>query len=145
MQAVAGAEAGADAGVANGGGIAAVRALKASPQANGNASTEAEPAPRPDSGGGIRRAKSSAAGGGDGRPRSQGGDGRRQHDGRVTLKDFDVVGTLGKGGFGKVLLVTHRDSEMNYAMKVMSKETIVTSSNVDQVCSGRPRYIIFSI
>ena len=83
--------------------------------------------------------KSSAAGGGDGRPRSQGGDGRRQHDGRVTLKDFDVVGTLGKGGFGKVLLVTHRDSEMNYAMKVMSKETVVTTSNVDQV--RRPRYI----
>jgi len=42
----------------------------------------------------------------------------------VTLEDFEVIKTIGKGGFGKVLKVRKRDNQKIYAMKVMNKTKI---------------------
>lgn len=50
--------------------------------------------------------------------------------GRVGNQDFMIISTLGKGGFGKVLLVkkkTGKDAGVNYAMKVVKKVSILRS------------------
>ncbi|RHY10546.1 hypothetical protein DYB36_011259, partial [Aphanomyces astaci] len=46
-------------------------------------------------------------------------------DGKVTLEDFHLVKVIGKGSFGKVILVRKRDSGIVYAMKVLRKENII--------------------
>ena len=54
----------------------------------------------------------------------------------VTHEDFDVLRTLGEGGFGKVLLVRKKDAGGQhvpgglYAMKVLKKSFIVETGNV---------------
>jgi len=48
----------------------------------------------------------------------------------VGLNDFQLLRTVGRGAFGKVMMVKKKDSCRLYAMKVMSKEYIVNG------CSG---------
>jgi len=42
----------------------------------------------------------------------------------VTLDDFELLQTIGKGGFGKVVKVKKRDNGKVYAMKIMDKTKI---------------------
>ena len=44
---------------------------------------------------------------------------------RVGVEDFDLMKVIGKGSFGKVLLVRKRDTGKVYAMKVLDKATIL--------------------
>lgn len=46
------------------------------------------------------------------------------------LVDFVTLKLVGKGAFGKVLLVKKRDTQRLYAMKVLSKEMLVQSRAV---------------
>lgn len=48
----------------------------------------------------------------------------------VGLTDFVTLKLVGKGAFGKVLLVKKRDTQRLYAMKVLSKEMLVQSRAV---------------
>jgi hypothetical protein len=42
----------------------------------------------------------------------------------VTLEDFDLLAVLGRGGFGKVMQVRHRNTDTVYAMKILKKSEL---------------------
>lgn len=42
----------------------------------------------------------------------------------VQLADFSFDKVLGRGSFGKVMLVTYKPTKQLYAMKILRKETI---------------------
>jgi len=42
-----------------------------------------------------------------------------------TMNDFDYLKLLGKGTFGKVILVREKASGTYYAMKILKKEVII--------------------
>ncbi|KAJ1904916.1 hypothetical protein LPJ81_002215 [Coemansia sp. IMI 209127] len=44
---------------------------------------------------------------------------------RVTIDDFDVLRLIGKGGYGMVYLVQHKETRKHYAMKVLRKASIL--------------------
>jgi len=44
---------------------------------------------------------------------------------KVSLEDFDLLKVLGKGGFGKVMLVRKKNTTDIYAMKVLKKEAVI--------------------
>jgi len=49
---------------------------------------------------------------------------------KVTLEDFDLLKVLGKGGFGKVMLVRKKNTTDIYAMKVLKKEAVIRRNQV---------------
>jgi len=49
---------------------------------------------------------------------------------KVGIDDFDLLKVLGKGGFGKVMLVRKKGSTDIYAMKVLKKEAVVRRNQV---------------
>jgi len=52
---------------------------------------------------------------------------------RVGLVNFELLRTLGKGAYGKVLLVRKKDNGKLYAMKNMSKSTVLRKDNVGKI------------
>ncbi|XP_070768090.1 RAC-gamma serine/threonine-protein kinase isoform X3 [Enoplosus armatus] len=48
----------------------------------------------------------------------------------VTMNDFDYLKLLGKGTFGKVILVREKASGTYYAMKILKKEVIIAKDEV---------------
>ena len=73
------------------------------------------------------------------RPGSYGGQGRPSEEKdiaipselpKVGLEDFDLLKVLGKGGFGKVMLVRKKGGTEVYAMKVLKKEAVVRRNQV---------------
>jgi serine/threonine protein kinase len=56
---------------------------------------------------------------------------------KLTLSDFDIVSVLGRGTFGKVSLVRHKESQQLFAMKAMSKSLLVDDGNVQQILRER--------
>ena len=55
----------------------------------------------------------------------------------VSVRDFHLMKTIGKGAFGKVLLVQCRRTGQFYAMKVMNKKSIVAHNNVKGVVNEK--------
>uniref|UniRef100_A0A667ZRN2 non-specific serine/threonine protein kinase n=1 Tax=Myripristis murdjan TaxID=586833 RepID=A0A667ZRN2_9TELE len=49
---------------------------------------------------------------------------------KVTMIDFDYLKLLGKGTFGKVILVREKATGMYYAMKILRKEVIIAKDEV---------------
>jgi len=49
---------------------------------------------------------------------------------KVGLEDFDLLKVLGKGGFGKVMLVRKKNTTDIYAMKVLKKEAVIRRNQV---------------
>uniref|UniRef100_A0A8C7B293 non-specific serine/threonine protein kinase n=1 Tax=Neovison vison TaxID=452646 RepID=A0A8C7B293_NEOVI len=49
---------------------------------------------------------------------------------KVTMNDFDYLKLLGKGTFGKVILVREKASGRYYAMKILRKEVIIAKDEV---------------
>uniref|UniRef100_A0A8B9LB70 non-specific serine/threonine protein kinase n=1 Tax=Astyanax mexicanus TaxID=7994 RepID=A0A8B9LB70_ASTMX len=47
-----------------------------------------------------------------------------------TMNDFDYLKLLGKGTFGKVILVREKATGMHYAMKILRKEVIIAKDEV---------------
>uniref|UniRef100_A0A4W4EQ44 non-specific serine/threonine protein kinase n=1 Tax=Electrophorus electricus TaxID=8005 RepID=A0A4W4EQ44_ELEEL len=47
-----------------------------------------------------------------------------------TMSDFDYLKLLGKGTFGKVILVREKATGMHYAMKILRKEVIIAKDEV---------------
>lgn len=45
-----------------------------------------------------------------------------------TMSDFDYLKLLGKGTFGKVILVREKASGKYYAMKILKKEVIIAKA-----------------
>jgi len=44
---------------------------------------------------------------------------------KVSLEDFELLTVIGKGSFGKVIQVRKKDNQKIYAMKVLTKKTII--------------------
>lgn len=42
-----------------------------------------------------------------------------------TMSDFEYLKLLGKGTFGKVILVKEKSTGVHYAMKILRKEVII--------------------
>lgn len=43
----------------------------------------------------------------------------------ISKKDFDMISVIGKGSYGKVILVQKKDTGQLYAMKVLKKADII--------------------
>ncbi|KAF5273820.1 hypothetical protein FQA39_LY00935 [Lamprigera yunnana] len=52
---------------------------------------------------------------------------------RITLEDFEILKTLGRGSFGKVFLCKETYTNEIYAIKVLKKTLIVEQSEVDHI------------
>lgn len=55
----------------------------------------------------------------------------------ATLQDFKMIQVIGRGSFGKVVLVGHKDTKKLYAMKILSKENIVKRKQVEHTRTER--------
>lgn len=49
------------------------------------------------------------------------------------MSDFDYLKLLGKGTFGKVILVKEKATGMYYAMKILRKEVIIAKVSAHHV------------
>lgn len=52
---------------------------------------------------------------------------------RLKLEDYEIMRTLGKGGFGKVKLSKNKKTGKYYALKLLNKGEIIKSQQVDHV------------
>ncbi|CAH2297365.1 Serine threonine- kinase N2 [Pelobates cultripes] len=50
---------------------------------------------------------------------------------QLSLKDFQCLSVLGRGHFGKVLLVDHKRTNTTFALKVQKKRKIIASNSID--------------
>jgi len=55
----------------------------------------------------------------------------------VSLKDFKLKHTVGKGGFGKVWKVQHKKTSEIFAMKILSKARIIFKHSIKPVMKER--------
>ncbi|KAL6069566.1 AGC protein kinase [Balamuthia mandrillaris] len=49
---------------------------------------------------------------------------------KIGKNDFEIMAVIGKGSFGKVLLVRKKDNRQIYAMKILRKEAVVARKQV---------------
>ncbi|KAF0683525.1 Aste57867_24382 [Aphanomyces stellatus] len=56
---------------------------------------------------------------------------------RVTLADFKMIQVIGRGSFGKVVLVGHHATKKLYAMKMLNKANIVKRKQVEHTRTER--------
>ena len=54
------------------------------------------------------------------------------------MNDFDYLKLLGKGTFGKVILVREKASGKYYAMKILKKEVIIAKVTEIVICAAHP-------
>lgn len=55
----------------------------------------------------------------------------------ATMNDFERIRTLGRGAFGRVLLVKHKESNVFYALKILSKSEIVKTRQVENAINEK--------
>ena len=56
---------------------------------------------------------------------------------KLTIDDFTIIKVVGKGSYGKVLLVKKNEEETIYAMKIMKKLSMVKKNQVDHIKTER--------
>jgi len=56
---------------------------------------------------------------------------------KVTLDDFDILKVLGRGAFGKVMLVEMKKNKQVYAMKSLHKEEIIDKDQIEHTKTER--------
>lgn len=56
---------------------------------------------------------------------------------KVVLEDFELLKVLGRGSFGKVMLVKKKDSGDIYAMKILKKRAIIARNQVEHTKAER--------
>jgi hypothetical protein len=71
--------------------------------------------------------KGGAGGGGDG----------ADDDAKVSLNDFELMAVLGRGGFGKVMQVRHKETDKIYAMKILKKSELQRRRQVERTKTER--------
>ena len=61
------------------------------------------------------------------------------HDTKLTMEDFSILKVLGKGAFGKVMLVKKKDDKKStlYALKTLRKAEIVKRGQIDHTKTER--------
>ena len=55
----------------------------------------------------------------------------------ISIEDFQVLKLLGKGSFGKVLLVKYLNNNNIYAMKILKKEEIIKRNQINHTKTER--------
>lgn len=55
----------------------------------------------------------------------------------VTIDDFQLLSVLGRGTYGKVSLVRHKESGQLFAMKAMSKALLAEDENIEQIITEK--------
>lgn len=56
---------------------------------------------------------------------------------KLAVEDFDLLKVIGKGSFGKVMLVRKKDTGKVYAMKVLNKKTIIERNEIEHTKSEK--------
>jgi len=56
---------------------------------------------------------------------------------KLTLDDFNLLALIGKGGFGKVFLAQNKHNKEVYAMKVLKKDFLIKTNNVNYTRTER--------
>lgn len=59
------------------------------------------------------------------------------------MSDFDYLKLLGKGTFGKVILVREKATGMYYAMKILRKEVIIAKVGSTRIRTLRCSWMIY--
>lgn len=62
---------------------------------------------------------------------------QEQEEGAVCLEDFDLLAVLGRGGFGKVMQVRHRPTDVVYAMKILKKTELRRRRQIERTQTER--------
>lgn len=57
----------------------------------------------------------------------------KQEEEKVTLKDFEVMGVIGRGTFGKVFLAKLKTTEVLFAIKSLRKDVLVEAGQIENV------------
>lgn len=55
----------------------------------------------------------------------------------ISKKDFEMISVIGKGSFGKVVLVKKKDTGQLYALKVLKKAEIIKRNQVEHTMTER--------
>lgn len=63
--------------------------------------------------------------------------GGKEETQRVGMDDFEILTLLGKGAFGKVMLVRYKKDRQVFAMKTVEKAQIIDSNEVDHILSEK--------
>lgn len=56
------------------------------------------------------------------------------------MSDFDYLKLLGKGTFGKVILVREKATGVHYAMKILRKEVIIAKVTHTRTMVTEPKF-----
>ena len=56
---------------------------------------------------------------------------------KFTINDFSIIKVIGKGSYGKVLLVKKNDEDKVYAMKVLKKKAMIKRNQVEHIKAER--------
>ena len=56
---------------------------------------------------------------------------------KLTIHDFSIIKVIGKGSYGKVLLVKKNDEDKVYAMKVLKKKAMIKRNQVEHIKAER--------
>lgn len=56
---------------------------------------------------------------------------------KLTINDFSIIKVIGKGSYGKVLLVKKNDEDSIYAMKVLKKKAMIKKNQVEHIKAER--------
>lgn len=64
-------------------------------------------------------------------------DANKFSDRALTIDDFDIISVIGRGYFGKVMLVKKRDSGQLYALKTIRKSRLIEAGKVETVLNER--------
>lgn len=56
---------------------------------------------------------------------------------KLTIEDFSIIKVVGKGSYGKVLLVKKNDDQKVYAMKVLKKKHMIKRNQVEHIKTER--------
>lgn len=57
----------------------------------------------------------------------------KSDESKVTLKDFEVMGVIGRGTFGKVFLAKLKTTDVLYAIKSLRKDVLVEAGQIENV------------
>ena len=55
----------------------------------------------------------------------------------MSIDDFSILKVVGKGSYGKVLLVKKNDDSLVYAMKVLKKKHMIKRNQVEHIKTER--------
>lgn len=70
---------------------------------------------------------------------------QQRKTGKVTKNDFEMRTIIGKGSYGKVVLVRKKDNRKLYAMKVLKKTEIIRRHQVERTMTERRILVCFHI